>query len=166
MFAQADATATLTLKVLNSVLQRNRGDHVQGDQIGGQGAVMNTIVTGNTITFNGTIGQPGDLATTAGGTVTVTTGAAFSGTSTFNISNNNISGAKTAPININNASLTSTASGVLSGTISANTIGQSGSVGSGSFDGDGIDLTNNGNATLRVTVTNTSYANGNSSEST
>jgi uncharacterized repeat protein (TIGR01451 family) len=159
VFAQADGAsnankATMTLKVLNSVLQRNRGDHVNTTQ--NDFGVMNAVVTGNTMTFNGTIGQPFDPATTAGGSVTVTTGANFTGTSTFNISNNNITGAKTSPINVNNASNSSAASGVLSGTISGNTIGLAGAVGSGSGDGDGIDVIANGNANITVNITNNS----------
>src|SRR4030095_10483097 len=128
VFAQSDPGATFTLKVINSVLQRNRGDHVNTTQSGN--GVINTVVTGNTMTFNGTIGQPFDLATTAGGSVTLTTGASFTGTSTFNVSNNNITGAKTTPININNTALTSTLTGIFSGTISGNTIGLAGAVGS------------------------------------
>lgn len=151
VFGQADPGATFTLKVLNSVLQRNRGDHVNTTQSGN--GVINSVVTGNTMTFNGTIGQPFDPATTAGGGVTLTTGANFTGTSTFNVSNNNITGAKTGPVNINNTSLSSTNTGIFSGTISGNIIGKTGSVGSGS-DGDGIDVTANGNANVTVTITN------------
>jgi hypothetical protein len=151
VFGQADPGATFTLKVLNSVLQRNRGDHVNTTQSGN--GVINTVVTGNTMTFNGVIGQPFDLATTAGGSVTLTTGANFTGTSTFNVSNNNITGAKTGPVNINNTSLSSTNTGIFSGTISGNIIGKTGAVGSGS-DGDGIDVTANGNANITVSITN------------
>jgi hypothetical protein len=151
VFGQADPGATFTLKVLNSVLQRNRGDHVNTTQSGN--GVINTVVTGNTMTFNGTIGQPFDPATTAGGSVTLTTGANFTGTSTFNVSNNNITGAKTGPVNINNTALTSTNTGIFSGTISGNIIGKTGAVGSGS-DGDGIDVTANGNANITVSITN------------
>jgi hypothetical protein len=150
VFAQADPGATFTLTVMNSVLQRNRGDHVNTTQSGN--GVIHTVVTGNTMTFNGTIGQPFDLATTAGGSVTLTTGATFTGASTFNVSNNNITGAKTAPININNTAVSSTASGTFSGAISGNTIGLAGAAGSGS-DGDGIDVIANGNATIAVTIT-------------
>src|SRR6185503_9713026 len=114
---------------------------------------INTVVTGNTMTFNGTIGQAFDPATTAGGSVTLTTGANFTGTSSFNVSNNNITGAKTSPININNTALTSTLTGIFSGTINGNTIGKAGASDSGS-DGDGIDVTANGNANITVTITN------------
>jgi hypothetical protein len=151
VFAQANPGATFTLKVINSVLQRNRGDHVNTTQSGN--GVINTVVTGNTMTFNGTIGQPFDPLTTAGGTVTLTTGVSFTGTSTFNVSNNNITGAKTAPININNTAVSSTSSGIFSGTISGNTLGLTGATGSGS-DGDGIDVIANGDAHVRVTITN------------
>jgi hypothetical protein len=151
VFGQADPNATFTLKVINSVLQRNRGDHVNTTQSGN--GVINTVVTGNTMTFNGTIGDPFDNATTAGGGVTLTTGANFTGTSTFNVSNNNITGAKAAPITINNTALTSTLSGIFSGTISGNTLGKTGALASGS-NGDGIDVTANGNANITVTITN------------
>jgi hypothetical protein len=151
VFGQADPSATLTIKVINSVLQRNRGDHVNTNQSGN--GVINTVVTGNTMTFNGTIGDPFDPVTTAGGSVTLTTGGNFTGTSTFNVSNNNITGARTSPININNTALTSTPGGIFSGTLSGNTIGKAGAVGSGS-DGNGIDVTANGNANITVTITN------------
>ncbi|HET6975060.1 MAG TPA: Ig-like domain-containing protein [Pyrinomonadaceae bacterium] len=151
VFAQSDPGATFTLKVINSVLQRHRGDHVNTTQSGN--GVINTIVTGNTMTFNGTIGQVFDPVTTAGGSITLTTGSAFAGTSTFNVSNNNITGAKTSPINVNNVALNSTNGAIFSGTISGNVVGLTGAVGSGS-DGDGIDVTANGDAEIRVNITN------------
>jgi hypothetical protein len=155
VFAMADTGATLTLKVLNSTLQHNRGDHINTTQSGS--GVMHTVIVGTTMTYNGTIGEPGSLTETAGGGITLTTGANFTGNSTFNISDNNITGSKTAPININNTSLTSTLTGVFSGTINNNTIGTVGDTAfdnSGSFDGDGMDITANGDATIHVAITN------------
>jgi hypothetical protein len=114
---------------------------------------MTTVITGNTLTSNGTVGAP-PLASTLGGQITVTGGAAFTGTSTFNISNNVITGAVPAPITVNVVSTTSTASGLLSGTISGNQLGQAGSANSGSSTSDGMSVIVNGAATINATITN------------
>ena len=59
-----------------------------------------------------------------------------------------------APITVNVTSTTSTASGLLSGTISGNQLGQAGSANSGSSTSDGMSVIVNGAATVNATITN------------
>jgi len=151
VFARAQTGATMTVKVLNSILYGHRDDHIATDAE--NSGVMNTVITGNTLTSNGTVGAP-PQASTLGGQITVTGGAAFTGTSTYNISNNVITGAVPAPITVNVVSTTSTAGGLLSGTISGNQLGQAGSANSGSSTSDGLSVLVNGAATINATITN------------
>jgi VCBS repeat-containing protein len=151
IFARAQAGATMTVKVLSCTLYGHRDDHIATDAE--NSGVMTTVITGNTLTSNGTIGAP-PQASTLGGQITVTGGAAFTGTSTFNISNNIITGAVPAPITVNVTSTTSTASGLLSGTISGNQLGQAGAANSGSRSSDGMSVIVNGAATINATITN------------
>ena len=151
IFARAQSGATMTVKVLNCTMHSHRDDHIQTDAE--NTGVMNTVITGNTLTSNGTIGAP-PQASTLGGQITVTGGAAFASTSTFNISNNTITGAVPAPITINVTSTTSTASGLLSGTIHNNQLGQAGSANSGSSTSDGLSVIVNGASTINATITN------------
>ncbi|HLG15598.1 MAG TPA: HYR domain-containing protein [Blastocatellia bacterium] len=152
IFARAQSGATMVVKVTGCTMHSNRDDHIQTDAE--NSGNMTTVVTGNTLTSNGTVGAPAQ-ASTLGGGVTITGGAAFSSsTSTYNVSNNTITGAKTAPITINVVSVTSTAAGLLSGTINNNTLGQAGSANSGSSSSDGISVLVNGASTVNATITN------------
>ncbi len=151
IFARAQTGATMTVKVLNCIMNAHRDDHIQTDAE--NSGVLTTVITGNTLTSNGTVGAP-PQASTLGGQITVSGGAAFSSTSTFNISNNIITGAVPAPITVGVSSTTSTASGLLSGTISGNQLGQAGSANSGSSTSDGLSVIVNGASTINATITN------------
>jgi hypothetical protein len=152
IFARAQSGATMVVKVTGCVLYGHRDDHIQTDAE--NSGNLTTVITGNTLTSNGTIGAP-PQASTLGGQITISGGAAFSSsTSTFNVSNNTITGAKPAPITIGVTSTTSTASGLLSGTINNNILGQAGSANSGSSSSDGISVIVNGAATINAAITN------------
>jgi hypothetical protein len=143
----------MTVKLLNNIMHGHRDDHIATDAE--NSGVMHTVITGNTLTSNGTVGAP-PQPSTLGGQITITGGATFSSTSTFNVSSNTITGAVPAPITINVTSTTSASSGLLSGTINNNQLGQSGSANSGSSTSDGMSVIVNGDATINATITNNS----------
>jgi hypothetical protein len=144
----SDNGANSTVSVTGSTFNHNHGDNFQ--------FATNASATGtNTVTFsNNTV--TGDRGTTYGGTdlgggVQIDPDA--SATTHYTISGNTMSGGVDHMILIDMGG-NSTASGVVSGTISGNTIGVAGTVDSGASQGDSIDIITDGAGNNRATITN------------
>lgn len=139
-----DGTASMRIAVNDCVFDNNRGDHFQMTTSAANTAQMAVTLTSNTMT-----GVSGNL----GGGISLT--PAGSADVVAQISNNDISGAKSSAINLYQAN-TSTVSAAMDASISGNAIGDSGVPGSGSASGDGISITRSGQATMTVKVDNNS----------
>lgn len=136
---EAQTGVNTAISVTNSTFSNHDGDHVQASSNGS--ANMGVTITGNTMT-----GMAGNL----GAGITVNSAGTFSGTTTFDVSSNNIQKANdnSTSININIGS--STAAGTYTGTVTGNTIG-SGLVADSAGD-TGISVEVNQNATMNVVV--------------
>ncbi|MCG8406617.1 MAG: hypothetical protein MI923_15590, partial [Phycisphaerales bacterium] len=129
----------MTLNVMDTRFADSDGDHIQ--------AVVNLTDTMDVnITGCVTDGGPGVL----GSGFTLSSGAGFIGTMTFDILNNDIQNAANKAINVN-IGTNSTSNGMFSGTISGNTIGTVGIMDSG---GAGMDISANGAGNINATITN------------
>ena len=144
---EGQGTAHMTISVTGSTFSHNRGDHFQvvTDAIAA-GVVMNATFSDNTLT--------GDRGTTYGGTdlgacITINPGGAAD--VTYDIQNNNITGAVSSAISINSSNTS-----VLHGTINNNTIGTVGTLDSGSSQGDGFSIFANNSSAIRALITNNS----------
>jgi hypothetical protein len=135
---------TFNATVQNSTVTSARGDQMQLNLLGTVSSDL--VVTGNT--FNNTnqnIVSGGGGLTFGGG------GPTNDITLTYNISNNTIKGAHGADIAVTKGTGTNAA---FTGTISGNTIGTQGVDGSGSTQGEGIAVFQDGAGTSSTTVTN------------
>ena len=138
---EAQTGVTTAISVTGSTFHNHDGDHVQASTNGATDATV--TITGNTMT-----GAAGNL----GAGITVNSADTYSGTTTFDISNNDLQKANdnSASINVNIG--LSNASGSYSGTISGNTIGTMGNADSA---GDtGITVQVNRDATMTVLISN------------
>ncbi|MEZ5443900.1 MAG: hypothetical protein R3F15_20735, partial [Lysobacterales bacterium] len=135
-------SANMTLSVSGTDFDSANGDHIQTAV--NNNVTMNVTIQGNVMTANA---NPGVL----GSGITLASGGAYNGSTTFDISNNSINGANAKAININlGTTIAEAGTGTYSGTVSNNTIGTNGVAESG---GAGMDFLVNGNGTSTVLVT-------------
>lgn len=130
---------TSAISVTNNTFSNHDGDHVQASSNGT--ANMTVTITGNTMT-----GAVGNL----GAGITINSAGNFSGTTTFDVSNNNIQKANDNSTSININIGTSTSAGQYTGTIDNNTIGTSGTADSAGDTGIAVEV--NQNATMTVFI--------------
>jgi hypothetical protein len=143
---EGTGTATTNLSFTNGSITSARGSmlHFIGDGSGG----ANLTLTGNSF-ING---NPLANQSTGGGGMSAVAGA--TGPATMDIENNTIQNAKTNAFTIIKSHDIAGASGSFSGTINNNTIGLAGTANSGSSEGDGFEITNEGTGNMTVAVTN------------
>ena len=135
-------SANMTLSVSGTDFDSSDGDHIQ--TVVDDNATMSLIVLGNNMSANA---DPSVL----GSGITLSSSGDFNGLKTFEISNNTINGANAKAINVNlGTSLAQGGTGIYSGIISNNTIGDNAVAESGGF---GIDLLGNGDGTITARVT-------------
>jgi hypothetical protein len=138
---EAQTGVTTAISVTNSTFSNHDGDHVQASSNGATD--MTVTITGNTMT-----GMAGNL----GAGITVNSAGNFSGTTGFTVSSNNIQKANDNSTSININVGLSTATGVYTGTIANNVIGN-GAVADSAGD-TGISVEVNRDATMNVVVSN------------
>ncbi len=141
ILVQANGTASISVTVTGSTFTNNRGDHFQFATNIAASGTNNVVFTGNTLT-----GAAGNL----GAGITITT--AGSSVTTYNVSNNNLTGSVSSAILVSLAS-GSSAGAQLKGTVSGNTIGNPAVADSGSAQGDGITVLSSGAGTSTVSIT-------------
>jgi hypothetical protein len=137
---ELQAGADGDISVTNSTFSNHDGDHVQASSNGS--SVMDVVLTGNTMT-----GAAGNL----GAGITVNSADSFSGTTTLDISNNDIQKANDNSTSINVNLGSSTSAGTYTGTISNNTIGTLGTADSAGDTGIAVEV--NRDATMTVAIT-------------
>jgi hypothetical protein len=135
-----NGTSLIRASITDSIFVNNRGDHFQF-------ATDSAATSTSHVTFNDNVLTTTSAAVLGGGISIGTNGAAdlF-----FAVEDNNIQGARVSAIS--SSSTSPTAAGEMHGSISGNTIGTSGVVGSGSQTGNGINVTSNGNGTTTILV--------------
>ncbi|KAA3609215.1 MAG: hypothetical protein DWQ05_23045 [Calditrichaeota bacterium] len=138
---ESTSSAVVKVTVDNSTIQRHRGDHFQASALNTSN--LDVIFTGNTMAG----GHPSPL----GQTWLISNG--HSATTTFNVDGNAISGSILSAFTIFQ-SANSTSSASMTGTFNNNQIGQTGSNGSGSTQGHGVDVNVTGGGTSNLTITN------------
>ncbi len=172
-------TTSLTIRSNSFGLNQNFADagHSVAVEARGSGTILNTTIGGTAAQANTFTGAPGDLVnvtgqagtvvdvqlrtnsmsnghannTVGGGGVTLAT----QGTMTFTVDGNSLRGADGSALTLQKAS----AGALLSGRVTNNVIGVSGSVGSGSKSGNGIFLSAAGAGTVGLTVLNNQIRN-------
>jgi hypothetical protein len=130
----------MAINVSNCSFSNNRGDHFQAATSADATGNIDVVFAGNTLT--------NPVGTNLGAGITINPGGPSSDL-TFDVTNNVITGAFSSAITINLSG-----AGTLSGTVSGNTIGVAGTLDSGSFSGDGINVASNNAGTLTVAITN------------
>jgi hypothetical protein len=139
-----NGTASVTAIIQNSTFSANKGDHFQAS--GANSANMNITYQNNTHTG----GHPTALG--QGITLGAATGVpGYNGTVTYTISGNTFNGSILSAITVNLGTSANTA--LMSGTISNNIIGTSGSFQSGSTQASGIAVDAHGNGTHTLLIT-------------
>ena len=157
MHVDSDGSTNATVSVTGSTFTHNRGDQFQFATNASATGTNNVTFSSNTLT--------GDRGTTYGGTdlgggLTLSTDA--SSTTNYTISGNSIQGATDRGILID-LGTASTAGGLLSGTISNNSVGIAATVDSGSVQFDDVGIVTDGAGNNRATITgNTLVQYGNS----
>jgi hypothetical protein len=153
--ATQGAASTMNLTWTNGSVTSARGQmfHFIADGTGGG----NLTLTGNSF-ING---NPLANQSTGGGGVSAAAGA--TGNVTMDIQNNTIQNSKTNALTILKSHDIGGASGSFSGTINNNHIGLVGTANSGSSEGDGMEITNEGTGNMTVAVTNNDVHQVNSS---
>jgi hypothetical protein len=97
-------------------------------------------------------GNPLSNQSTGGGGVSAVAGA--KGAATMDIENNTFQNSKTNAVTIIKSHDIGGASGSFSGTINNNSVGVAGTANSGSSEGDGFEITNEGTGNMTLAVTN------------
>jgi hypothetical protein len=139
---KADTNANVTVSVTGSTFHANKADHFQVALANAANADI--TFTGNTLTGGNTNPLGQDIL------INAATGVpGYSGTVTYDISNNTITGAIVSAINVDLG--TSAASATMSGTITNNQIGNASTL-SGSAQAFGIAIDAHGNGTHRLRV--------------
>jgi hypothetical protein len=142
LLVKADTNANVTISVTGSTFHANKGDHFQVALANAANAAI--TFTGNTLTG----GNAGALAQDI--LINAATGVpGYSGTVTYDISNNTITGAILSAINVDLGTSSSSAS--MSGIITNNQIGDATTL-SGSAQAFGIAIDAHGNGTHSVRV--------------
>ncbi len=146
-----DSTATMSVAVSNCSFTNHRGDHFQASTSGSNTATMNVSFTGNTLSHtSGSVGAGVTIASADGAMTTAT------------VSDNTITGAVASAITVSQGYNNAHAGAALKATLANNVIGSSGVANSGSAQGDGITVTQNGSGTLTTLISNNTirqYAN-------
>lgn len=144
MFIAANGNSNITANFQNDSINRGRARGLQTSTETGSSATLNLTVNGSQF-HNNDIG--------------IENAHGSSGTSTFNITNNNLQtnvAASGQAINVNRlGSASFNGFGLFTGTISGNTIGTAGVANSGSDTGSGIEVESNGSGGItRVAIVN------------
>ncbi len=143
LLLQLDNNSSSVISITGSTFSANKGDHFQ--MALANSASADLTFTGNTLTGGNTGALAADIL------INAATGVpGYSGTVTYNISNNNISGSILSAINVILG--TSSATGFFSGVILNNTIGNAAVALSGSAQAAGIDVEARGNGMHNVRV--------------
>ncbi|MDT7713543.1 MAG: hypothetical protein QOG46_2373, partial [Pseudonocardiales bacterium] len=137
-------TAAVNLNMSGSTITTATGDLLQYDGDGTGGGAL--TLTGNTLTNN----EPSIAV--GGGGVAITGGA--TGPATLDIQNNTLRDSLTNAITLIKSRDNSGGSGNFSGTINNNQIGVAGTPNSGSAEGDGMEITNEGHGNMTLSITN------------
>jgi hypothetical protein len=144
LLIKSNTTADFTVSVTGSTFTAHKGDHFQATAA--DSANLHVTFNNNTLTGGNVNALGQDI------TINAATGVpGYAGQVTYDISNNNITGAIAPAINVNLG--TSSAAATMSGTVTGNTIGGT-TAGSGSTAGSGISIDARGNGTHRVRVEN------------
>jgi hypothetical protein len=143
---EGTGTATTNVNWQNGSVTSARGSMFEyiGDGTGGGSLTLtnNSFINGNPLANQ----------STGGGGVALVAGA--KGTATMDIQNNTVQNAKTNAVTIIKSHDIGGASGSFSGTINNNTVGTAGTANSGSSEGDGFEITNEGTGNMSLAVTN------------
>ncbi|MEA2440977.1 MAG: hypothetical protein QOH76_2401, partial [Thermoleophilaceae bacterium] len=143
---EGTGSATTNVSFTNGSVTSARGQmlHYIGDGTGGGNLTLtnDNFINGNPLTSQ----------STGGGGVSAVAGA--TGAATMDIQNNTFQNSKTNALTIIKSHDIGGASGSFSGTINNNTIGTAGTANSGSSEGDGMEITNEGTGNMTVAVTN------------
>jgi hypothetical protein len=152
---EGTGSSTMNVNYSNSSVTSARGQmfHYDGDGTGGGNITLNndSFINGNALANQ----------STGGGGVDAVAGA--KGTATMDIQNNTFQNAKTNAVTIIKSHDIGGASGSFSGTINNNTVGVAATANSGSSEGDGFEITNEGTGNMTVAVTNNAVRQINSS---
>jgi uncharacterized repeat protein (TIGR01451 family) len=144
ILVEAAGTAVLNVTIQNSAFTSTRGDHVQYNVAGG-------TPDGDFQLLNNTFSNNHAGVVSGGGGIRLVSGGTSSGSSiTYNISGNNIQGARGAAIGVTKGAGT----GTFSGTLNGNIIGTAGTANSGSFEGTGINVVMAEQGQLTANITN------------
>jgi hypothetical protein len=152
---EGTGTSTMNLTYQNGSVTSARGQmfHYIGDGTGG-----GTLTLANNNLLNG---NPLSNQSTGGGGISAVAGA--KGPATLNITNNNITGSKTNALTVMKSRDISGGSGSVTGTIGGNHIGVAATANSGSSEGDGLEVTNEGHGNMTLAVTSNDIRQYNSS---
>jgi hypothetical protein len=151
--ASGATTATMNVNMSSSTITTATGDLFQYDADGTGGGAL--TFQGNTLTNN----EPS--VAVGGGGVAITGGE--TGNATLDIENNSFRDSHTNALTIIKSHNLGGASGSFSGTINNNQIGVAGTPNSGSIEGDGMEITNEGTGNMSLAVTNNTIRQYNSS---
>lgn len=143
MFVEASSSAVLNVTVTNCIFTSARGDLLQCNAL--NNSVMNWVIVRNAFSNS----HPA-IVSGGGGTTFSGGGAGSAVTVTYNISGNSFRDAQGIALNV----FKGTGGGSFSGTISNNTIGVTGVVGSGSAQASGIQINSSGTGTHTTRIEN------------
>ncbi|HEV3469575.1 MAG TPA: cadherin domain-containing protein [Pyrinomonadaceae bacterium] len=144
ILVEAAGTAVLNVTIQNSAFTSTRGDHVQYNVAGG-------TPDGDFQLLNNTFSNNHAGVVSGGGGIRLVSGGTSSGSSiTYNISGNNIQGARGAAVGVTKGAGT----GNFSGTLNGNIIGTAGTANSGSLEGTGINIVMAEQGQLNANITN------------
>jgi hypothetical protein len=143
---EGTGSSGMNVNFSNGSVSSARGQmfHYTGDGTGGGSLTLNgdTFINGNALANQ----------STGGGGVDAVAGA--TGAATMDIQNNTFQNSKTNAVTIIKSHDIGGASGSFSGTINNNNVGVAATANSGSSEGDGFEITNEGTGNMTVGVTN------------